>query len=250
MEYSIHKLAEMAGVTTRTLRHYDQIGLLKPLRTASTGYRIYGPAQVNRLQQILFYRELDLPLEEIRCLLERPGFDRKAALTGHLEALRARRQRLDTLIDTVEKSILAEKGSITMQDKEKFEGFKQGLIDENEAVYGTETREKYGAEAMERFNAHFRGLTARQYEESQTLSAELEEVLRRALAEGDALGELSRTAFALHRRWLCVVAPQYSAEYHRALAELYEADERFRAHYDRVGEGATEFLCAAIRAQT
>ena len=83
MEYIINELAALAGVSTRTLRYYDQIGLLSPGRTTRAGYRVYAPAQVDRLQHILFYRALGLPLGQIRDLLDDPGFDRAAALRGH-----------------------------------------------------------------------------------------------------------------------------------------------------------------------
>ena len=80
MEYTIKKLAGLSGVSTRTLRYYDEIGLLKPARVASNGYRIYGQAQVDLLQQILFYRALEVPLEEIRRMLSDSSFDRRRAL--------------------------------------------------------------------------------------------------------------------------------------------------------------------------
>ena len=87
MEYAINKLAKMSGVSTRTLRYYDEIGLLKPVRTTSSGHRIYGDEELNLLQQILFYRELNFPLNEIKMLLYAPGFDRKRAFEGHLSSL-------------------------------------------------------------------------------------------------------------------------------------------------------------------
>ena len=121
MEYTIKQLSDLAGVTPRTLRWYDSQGLLKPGRVTEAGYRLYGPAEVDRLQQILFYRALDLPLAEIRTLLERPDFDRQAALQSHLAALEARRAQLDALILTVKQTL---KGADTMSDAEKFECFK------------------------------------------------------------------------------------------------------------------------------
>ena len=84
MEYTVKALADLAGVTPRTLRWYDRIGLLKPLRTTEAGYRLYGPAQLDRLQDILFYRELGLDLASIRTILDDPAFDRPAALQSHL----------------------------------------------------------------------------------------------------------------------------------------------------------------------
>ena len=131
MEYTIKQLSDLAGITPRTLRWYDSQGLLKPGRVTEAGYRLYGPAEVDRLQQILFYRALDLPLAEIRTLLERPDFDRQAALQSHLAALEARRAQLDALILTVKQTL---KGADTMSDAEKFECFKRNVIKENEAL--------------------------------------------------------------------------------------------------------------------
>ena len=98
MEYSVSNLAKLSGVSTRTLRYYDQIGLLRPLRQSANGYRIYGQGEVDRLQQILFYRELGVSLEEIGAILDAPGYDREAALAGHLSALMEKKKQLELLI--------------------------------------------------------------------------------------------------------------------------------------------------------
>lgn len=98
MEYTVQKLGQIAGISTRTLRYYDEIGLLKPARINSSGYRIYGQAEVDRLQQILFYRELSLSLENIKEILNAPSFDGAAALREHREKLLDKKQQLDQLI--------------------------------------------------------------------------------------------------------------------------------------------------------
>ena len=125
MEYTVKALAELSGVTPRTLRWYDRLGLLKPGRLTQAGYRLYGPAEVDRLQQILFYRELEVPLAEIGAILDDPNFDRQAALEEHLRALSDRRSRLDDLILTVQQTLQEAKGEIMMQDKEKFRAFQK-----------------------------------------------------------------------------------------------------------------------------
>ena len=122
MEYTVSKLAELAGVSPRTLRYYDEIGLLSPTRISSNGYRIYGQKEVDRLQQIL-YRELGVPLDEIGRVLTAKNFDGLSALQNHLAGLLERREQLELLIANVEKTIKAMKGEIIMTDKEKFEGF-------------------------------------------------------------------------------------------------------------------------------
>src|SRR5690554_5329923 len=136
----------MAGVSTRTLRYYDEVGILQPTRINSSGYRIYGSKEVDRLQQILFYRELDFSIDKIKEILDSTDFDELRALTTHREQLLNKRKQLDLLINNVERSIQAKEGRLKMKDNEKFEGFKRNLLDENERKYGKEVREKYGEE--------------------------------------------------------------------------------------------------------
>ena len=114
MEYTVQALAELSGVTPRTLRWYDRIGLLKPGRVGENGYRYYGPAQVDRLQDILYYRALGVPLDQIRASLDDPSFDRLAALRGHLAALEGERERLEGLIRSVKTTIRKQERSEIM----------------------------------------------------------------------------------------------------------------------------------------
>lgn len=246
MEYSINKLSKTAGVSTRTLRYYAEIGLLKPARVAPSGYRIYGPKEVDALQQILFYRELGFPLDKIKSLLTAPDFDRERAFETHLASLYEKRERLDALIDTVTKSIAAMKGEISMSDQEKFNGFAEKLIAENEQKYGSEIRERYGEEIVEESNAKLRGMTREQYEESERLRLAFERTLKAAFETGDPGGELAQKACDLHRQWLCFFYPMYDKAYHKGLGEMYVSDERFRANYDKLAPGCTEFLRDAI----
>lgn len=105
MEYTISQLAKLAGISTRTLRYYDEINLLKPKRINSSGYRIYGQEEVNRLQQILFFRELDVNIETIISIMNDPNYDSIKALKDHLIQLRNKRSRLDRLIESVKKRL-------------------------------------------------------------------------------------------------------------------------------------------------
>ena len=133
-----------------------------------------------------------------------------------------------------------------MSDQEKFEGLKQSLIDENERKYGTEIREKYGDTAVDESNAKLKGLTQKQYDEGERLRIEMETTLKAAFDVGDPAGELAQKACDLHMQWLCIFYPKYSKEYHMGLGEMYVADERFRANYDKLAPGCTEFLRGAI----
>ena len=136
MEYSIQALSRLSGVTTRTLRWYDEIGLLKPSRVAESGYRYYGPAEVDRLQDILYYRALGVELARIKRCLDDPSFDRLAALRSHLTALEAERARLEGLIRSVRQTIGAEERKEIMDDKQKFEAFKQRVVDWHQIIPG------------------------------------------------------------------------------------------------------------------
>ena len=130
MEYTILKLAHLAGISTRTLRYYDEIDLLKPARMSSSGYRIYSQKEVDQLQQILFYKELGVGLDEIKQIINNPQFDDMQALQDHYQKLLEKRKQIDTMIETVQLTIQSRKGEIKMTDKQKFEGLKKQLIEE------------------------------------------------------------------------------------------------------------------------
>ena len=166
MEYTVKQLATLAGVSVRTLHYYDEIGLLPPARVTQAGYRLYGPAQVDALQSILFYRALGMPLAQIRPLAALRGEARVAALRAHRAALLARRDALNSLLSTLDKTIEQEEGGISMQDTEKFACFKQALVQKNEAQYGAEARKAYGEEAVEAANARLMGLSEEQFAQS------------------------------------------------------------------------------------
>lgn len=249
MEYTVKQLADLAGVTPRALRYYDRIGLLRPGRTTQAGYRLYGTEQVDRLQQILFYRELGFPLEEVARLLDQPDFDAQAALQSHLAELVSRRERLDALILTVKKTLKCQEGELDMSDKEKFEGFKAKFVEENEKKYGKEVREKYGDAEIDAANAAVMKLTQEQYQEWNGLGREIQERLETAVRAGDdPAGEEGKTIADLHRRWLALSGTKYEPARHRGIAELYVCDERFAAYYDKAVTGCARFLRDAVLA--
>jgi DNA-binding transcriptional MerR regulator len=250
MEYTVQKLSKLAGISPRTVRYYDEIGLLKPARINSSGYRIYGQKEVDMLQQILFYRELGMELESIKVIITSPSFDRAGALKEHHARLLERRSQLEKLIANVEKSIAETEGRIKMNDREKFEGFKQKMIEENEEKYGKEIREKYGEEAVEQSNRKFGSMTKEQYDEFTALGTRLMDSLKEAYASGDPAGELAQKAAELHRQWLSFTWPSYSKQAHASLAQMYVDDERFKAYYDKEQPGLAEFLRDAIYVYT
>lgn len=246
MEYTVQKLASLAGVSTRTLRYYDEIGILKPARINSSGYRIYGQREVDRLQQILFFRELGVGLDSIKDIVTAPSFDGSKALKEHREKLLEKREQLDILIANVEKTIALTEGRIKMSDKEKFEGFKKKLIDENEKKYGEEIRRKYGNDTIDKSNKKLQNMTEEEYDEVTKLAQRVTNTLAEAFKTGDPAGELAQKAAEFHKQWLTFYWTEYSKEAHAGLAQMYVDDERFKAYYDEKQPGTAEFLRDAI----
>lgn len=247
MEYSIQALSRLSGVTTRALRWYDEIGLLTPSLVAESGYRFYGEKEVDRLQDILYYRSLGVPLAQIRACLDDPAFDRLAALRSHLAALQAEQARLERLIRSVQDTIGAAERKEHMQDEKKFEAFKRELVAEKERMYGAEARQKYTERAVDASNARVMGMTYAQYSAWEALGEEILQKLEQAVTAGeDPNGEAGRELQALHTRWLNAVSDTCDAQRQRGVAELYVLDERFTAYYDRSVTGCARFLRDAI----
>ena len=246
MEYTVQKLGKIAGVTTRTLRYYDEIGILKPARISSSGYRIYGEEEVNKLQQILFYRELGVSLDRIKEIVNSPSFDSTSALREHREKLLKKRKQLDVLIANVDKTIALEEGRIEMTDIEKFEGFKKKIIDDNEKKYGEEIRKKYGKAAVDKSNEIINHMTKKDYDVVTSLEKEIKLILAEAFKSGNPASDLAQKAADLHKQWLTFYWGEYSKEAHAGVAQMYVYDERFTAYYDENQPGTAKFLRDAI----
>lgn len=246
MEYTVQKLGKIAGISTRTLRYYDEIGILKPARINSSGYRIYGQVEVDRLQQILFYKELGVSLETIKDIVTAESFKGAKALIEHREKLLEKRAQLDLLILNIDKTIAITEGGINMTDKEKFDGFKQKLIDDNENKYGKEIRDKYGDEVVNKSNNKVKGMSKQQTDEALRLATEVTDTLSAAFKTGNPAGELAQRVVGLHRLWLCLYWDNYTKEAHAGLAQMYVDDERFTAYYDEKQPGTAAFLRDAV----
>ncbi|MGY4797000.1 MerR family transcriptional regulator [Lysinibacillus fusiformis] len=251
MEYTIQELAQLSGISTRTLRYYDEIGLLKPARTNEAGYRFYGQWEVDMLQQILFYRALDMKLVTIQAIIQAPNFQHAEALKTHRDALLQRKKQLETILQTVEKTIQSIEEEQPMSNEEKFKGFKEKLIEDNEKQYGQEIREKYGDETVDASNAKLMNMTEQQYQAMQQLEQQMFERLAEAMELGDTTSDIAMEVAELHKRWLSFTWKEYSKVAHAGLAQMYIADERFTAYYDERGAtGAAQFLHDAIIAYT
>lgn len=248
MEYSIQELSRLSGVTTRTLRWYDEIGLLAPSRVAQSGYRYYGDAQVNRLQDILFFRALGVELSRIKECLDDPAFDRLSVLRSHLQGLLEQRDTLDRVIDSVKNTIYAEERNEIMSDEKKFEAFKKQAIEENERKYGKELREKYGDAEIDAGNAAAMKVTREQYAQWKAWEEEIKTRLCAAVRAGvQPQSEEGKAIVQIHKNWLTVASHGYSAARHRGIAQLYVMDERFTAYYDGEVKGCAQFLCDAVQ---
>ena len=241
-EYTVRSLAALAGVSPRTLRHYDAVGLLPPAGTRPSGYRVYEGAQVDRLQQILFFKELGVPLEEIRNILDAPGYDAATALRKHRRDLMERWTHLESMIGSLDRTIEEKEGRKTMTDKEKFEAFKKELVQENETRYGAEVRGKYGDEAMDEANRRLLSMDGRKMESAEELAGKVIAKFLEAFDQGDPTGPLAQEAAALHRRWLKVYWKHYTKEAHAGVVRMYVEDPRFTSYYDRHRTGLAVFV--------
>lgn len=248
MEYSIKELSELAGVSARTLRYYDEIGLLKPSRVSASGYRYYGPKETAILQQILFYRERGFELKTIRKIIYDKDFDMMEAMEEHLRELENQKRYTELLIQTVKKTMKSMKGECEMSDKEKFQALKEKTVHENEKLYGTEAREKYGDDKVNESNRKMLNMTETQWERFKELEKEIIMRLEKAVkASITADSAEAKEIVVLHKEWLCMTWKQYNAEAHKGVASMYAADERFTAYYDRNVQGCAQLLNEAVQ---
>ena len=239
MEWSIQDIARLAGTTSRTLRHYDDVGLLKPSRIGSNGYRYYDQAALVRLQRILLLRELGLGLPAIAEVLEGQK-DATQALRTHLSWLRQEQQRLGRQIQSVETTIRKMKEGEPLMADEILDGF-------DNSQYEQEVVERWGREAYDKSNREWAALgKERQHE----LMAEQERVAR-ALAEASVRGEDAASdevqeLVRRHHAWVSFFW-EPNREAYINLGEMYVADPRFTAHYDQHAKGAARFIRDAMR---
>lgn len=251
MKYHIKELADLAGVSARTLRYYDEIGLLSPSYIDSSGYRIFEEKQVDRLQQILFYRELGMELKTIQKTLDAKDFNLLLTLKNQRQTLIEKKLQLEQLILNLTKTIQKEEGKKTMTDKEKFEGFKKELVDQNERLYGEEIQRKYGSEVLEQIGQKVLSLSQEEYHIMQSLEDKILALLEAAVQnQADPSGPDGQEIASLHKTWLLYTWSSYTTDAHRGLAQLYVADPRFTSYYDKNISGCAEFLKKAIEAFT
>ena len=247
MEYSINQLSKMSGLTTRTLRYYDEINLLKPRRVNSAGYRIYGKKEVDILQQILFFRELGVELDHIRSILSKNTNDQAKLLKGHLSKLLLRQKQIHTLIENVNQTIESIEGGKEMKDSDKFNGFKKEMLSKNDETYKDEVIQKWGKHAYDQSRKQFENMSEIEYLEFMRLSGEIDISLKEAYNLGnDEKSVYSKRVAELHKRWIELAWGTYSIDAHHNLVQMYVEDDRFKKYYDKDQEGLAVLLRNAV----
>ena len=249
-KYTTKQLAELSGTSVRTLHYYEEVGLLHPERRPN-GYRSYGPADVERLAQVLAMRACRMPLAEVRQLLEGSDADAVELLARHLEELRVQERQVKEAVARTRAAMELLEGVSGMDAEKSFEALKQHSLEEFESSYGKEARERYGTEVIDQTNERLMGLSREEWSEKDRLEGRIIELLAEAKADGDPHGPKARELCLLHQRWIKIHwgNESYSTEAHRGLAKLYLADPRFTDYYDgAAGAGATEFLVEALEA--
>ncbi len=231
----------MAGITPRTLHYYDEIGLLKPSRIADNGYRYYGPEAMLYLQQILLYRELELPLDEIKQIMADPDFDSLSALESHREALRKRINQMEHLIATVDKTISHLKGDTVMSEKQFFEGFSE----EQQAEYEKEAMQMYDPETVRASNAKWRSYSAAEKQRIGEQGNAAYAALLEAMPKGPGSPEAQAGVELWHRHMEYFWVP--NDDQLLGLAEMYNEDPRFKQNYDRIDPQLAGFIREAVK---
>lgn len=239
MKLTVGEVAERTGVSIRTLRYYDEIGLLPPSRVTDAGYRMYDADAMARLQEILFFRELAFPLADIKDILSRPDYDRQQAMARQRKLLVMKRDRLDALIALLGETM---KGESDM----KLDKFSNRAIEETQKKYAAEAAEKYGkTDAYKESTQRAKGYNKADWDR---ISAEADDIFR---AFANRLDSDPAELGALVDRWQKHITDHYyrcTDEILLGLADLYDADARFAETMDKFGDGTARLMSAAIRA--
>ena len=244
--YSVGRVAALSGVTIRTLHHYDEIGLLSPGGRSDAGYRAYEEADLERLQRILFYRELGFTLKEISTIIEDPGTDAIGHLRRQRGLLVARIERLSAMVDVIDYEMEAKTMDIKLTPEERFEVFgefrPEGHAEEAERRWGETDSYK---ESNRRVSKYTKG-------DWLQLKAEAEDVQNRLTAAFEAGhapdSEEAMAAAEAHRQHISRWFYECTYEIHRGLTDMYVSDERFRSNYDTHTPGLAAYIKEAAHA--
>lgn len=228
----VKEVSQLTGVSVRTLHHYDAIGLLVPDDCTEAGYRIYSDENITTLQQVLFFKELGFPLKKIKELLTSAEFNRKEAFEMQRKMLIEKRQQLDIMINTIEKTIRNERGEEQMTNEEKFKGF-----DFSTNPYEEEAKARWGDQAVNNVNKQF---TPEIQEEMNQIYYKLAAIRHLAPDSDEAQAAIGEWYVLLNK------IGNYSLDAFKGLGQMYIADERFTKNIDRFGDGLAAFMCEAM----
>lgn len=260
--YTVSQLARLSGVSVRTLHHYDDLGLLRPSTRSEAGYRLYGRADLERLQQVLFFRELEFPLEEIGRILDDPGFDRREALRLQRRMLGERAARVQALIAAVDQALArmdgdrttarpasrtdaqTTKGGATMETDDLFSVWREAK------QYEAEAEARWGhSDEYQQSKTRTAGYTKRDWEAIMAEGGDLFRRLAAAMASGVPAHDAPVMDLAeAHRQHICRWFYRCSPQIHRALGAMYVEDQRFTASIDRFGAGLSAYARDAFAA--
>lgn len=244
--YKIKEVSNLAGVTVRTLHHYDDIDLLRPCYISDSGYRFYGNEELEKLQQILFFRELDFSLDEIKNILNSPDFDKAHCLGVHRQLLIEKRQRLDNIIASLDKTLISLEGGNEMSKKEMFKPFDMKNIEDHKAKYALETKERYGnSDAYKESQNKTAKYSKGDWENIMGEAGEIYSSLASLMDRDPSDSEVQ----SLVEKWRNHITKNFyncTPEIFRGLALMYTADERFTENIDKYGEGLAQFLSDAM----
>jgi DNA-binding transcriptional MerR regulator len=239
--YTVHQLANMAGISVRTLHHYDHIGLLTPSARTAAGYRLYGEEDALRLQQILFFKELDLPLDEIRHVLDAPGFDQVEALAQHRQTLTLRAERLSRLLNTIDRTIAKlTEVDMNLTDEELYEGFPKEQVER----WQREVKERYDPTLVAESNRRVHAMSKEQWKavkaEGDAISRRMADLMERAPGDPEVQAIVARQHAWIENFYSC------PAEMFRGLGQHYAEHPEFRANYDKYRLGLADFMRDAM----
>lgn len=235
----ISEVAKLSGVTVRTLHYYDEIGLLKPSKTTEAGYRMYSIEDLEKLQQILFFRELDFPLNEIKEIMINPKYDKIEALNKHKELLIEKRKRIDGLVTLIDKTI---KGDNNMSFKE----FDNSKIEENKRKYSEEVKKRWGN--TDAYKEYEKKTTSYDENSWNTINEEMAKILKEFAdnRDKDVNSDIVQSLVEKWRGYITLNFYNCTKEILSCLGLMYIGDERFKENIDKYGEGTSEFMAKAI----
>lgn len=240
MRYTVQQLADLAGVSVRTLHHYDEIKLLSPQR-ASNNYRTYGEEELLTLQQILFFRELEFSLEDIAKILAKPDFDMSKALDEHRTEIQKKQLRLVGLLGTIDKTLLKLSGKKEMTDEELFDAF----WEKHEKEYAPEAEARWGhTDAYKQSKERTKHLTKEDYKRMAKDADVFMKDLAKCIDSGPKSAETQKMIAQHYESLRTFYDP--TPELYRGLGQMYVVDPRFRAYFEKYDKRMPEFMREAM----